>query len=128
MISTKIPSEIIVHSEIPILELAYENETSKKLSFEFLRVYSPSAEVTGHGQPTIQVGKKQVKIQSVETVGNYALKINFSDGHDTGIYSWKYFIWLYENYEKLWDQYLEKLKSINGSREKMIKNKEDNCN
>ena len=118
MVINKIPQEIIINSETSVMELIYENQISNKFPFEFLRVYSPSAEVTGHGQETIQVGKKHIKILDVETVGNYALKINFSDGHDTGIYSWKYLVWLYQNYEKLWDQYIEKLESINGSREK----------
>jgi len=81
------------------------------LSCEFLRVYSPSAEVKGHGpgQEVLQIGKEDVNITAIEPVGNYAIKLVFSDGHDTGLYSWDYLYDLASNYEALWLEYLGKL-------------------
>ena len=81
------------------------------LSCEFLRVYSPSAEVRGHGvgQETLQIGKEEVNISAIEPVGNYAVKLTFTDGHDTGLYSWDYLYYLGENYEALWLEYIGKL-------------------
>jgi DUF971 family protein len=81
------------------------------LSCEFLRVYSPSAEVRGHGpgQEVLQIGKESVNITGIEPVGNYAVKLIFSDGHDTGLYSWDYLYDLAKNYEALWLEYLGRL-------------------
>ena len=81
------------------------------LSSEFLRVHSPSAEVQGHSpeQAVLQVGKENVNINTIEPVGNYAIKIFFSDGHDTGLYSWQYLHMLAKNYQKLWTEYIGKL-------------------
>ena len=89
-----LPQNIIVHQQSKVLELAYENKTYQ-LPFEFLRVWSPSAEVRGHGvgQETLQTGKRDVLINNIEQVGHYAIKPVFSDGHDSGIFSWDY---LYE--------------------------------
>ena len=89
-----IPSNIVVHQQSKVLELSYENGQTYKLPFEFLRVLSPSAEVQGHGpgQETLQTGKRDVLIANIEPVGHYALKPSFSDGHDSGLYSWDFYI------------------------------------
>jgi DUF971 family protein len=109
------PSQIKLHTKSATLELVYGNE-SYHLTYEFLRVHSPSAEVKGHGKPVLQTGKKDVKIRGVEPVGNYALKISFDDGHDTGLYSWAYLLDLCENQETLWEAYLERMEAAGESR------------
>ena len=106
-----IPSNIVVHQQSKVLELSYENGSTYRLPFELLRVLSPSAEVQGHGpgQETLQTGKRDVLIASLEPVGHYALKPSFSDGHDSGLYSWDYLQYLCENQEELWKEHLNKL-------------------
>jgi len=106
-----IPINIVVHQQSKVLELSYENGNIYRLPFEFLRVLSPSAEVQGHGpgQETLQTGKRDVLIASLEPVGHYALKPSFSDGHDSGLFSWDYLQYLGENQEELWKEYLNKL-------------------
>jgi len=106
-----IPNNIVVHQQSKVLELSYENGKTYRLPFEFLRVLSPSAEVQGHGpgQETLQTGKRDVLIASLEPVGHYALKPSFSDGHDSGLYSWDYLQYLSENQEQLWKEHLDKL-------------------
>ena len=106
-----IPSNIVVHQQSKVLELSYENGQIYKLPFEFLRVLSPSAEVQGHGpgQETLQTGKRDVLIANIEPVGHYALKPRFSDGHDSGLYSWDFLYFLCENQEQLWKEHLDKL-------------------
>ena len=106
-----IPINIVVHQQSKVLELSYENGNIYRLPFEFLRVLSPSAEVQGHGpgQETLQTGKRDVLIASLEPVGHYALKPSFSDGHDSGLYSWDYLQYLGENQEELWKEHLNKL-------------------
>ena len=105
------PTEIHLHQKSRILELAYEDGTRFKLPCEYLRVYSPSAEVRGHGpgQDVLQIGKEDVNITAIEPVGNYAVKLVFSDGHDTGIYDWNYLYDLGLNQEAYWQNYLERL-------------------
>ena len=105
------PTEVKLHKKSAILELIYSNGERYELSAEFLRVHSPSAEVKGHGkgQEILQNGKKFVKICSVESVGNYALKLIFSDSHDSGIYTWSYLYDLAIHQKKYWDIYLKKL-------------------
>lgn len=105
------PSDIRLHQASRLLEIKFDNNMECMLSCEFLRVYSPSAEVRGHGhgQEVLQVGKEDVNITAIEPVGNYAIKIFFSDGHDTGLYSWDYLYELGERYEALWLEYLGKL-------------------
>lgn len=117
--SAVVPSKIKLHKQSQVLELHFGTEQFL-LPAEFLRVYSPSAEVKGHGpgQEVLQFGKKDVAINQLERAGNYALKIIFSDGHDTGIYTWSYFYELGKNHEKLWDDYLKKLYDAGKSREK----------
>jgi len=106
-----IPTNIVVHQQTKVLELAYENGSTYRLPFELLRVVSPSAEVQGHGpgQETLQTGKRDVLIANLEPVGHYALKPTFSDGHDSGLYSWDYLYFLCENHEQVWKEYLDKL-------------------
>jgi DUF971 family protein len=102
-----------------VLEIAFDDGRVFKLPFEFLRVYSPSAEVRGHGpgQEVLQTGKRNVEIRTLEPVGSYAVQPQFSDGHNTGIYSWDYLYELGQNQDELWSQYLEKLKAAGASRE-----------
>jgi DUF971 family protein len=89
------------------------------LPFELLRVYSPSAEVQGHGpgQEVLQVGKRDVQIQALEPVGHYAVKPTFSDGHDSGLFTWEYLAWLGANQDELWQNYLDRLAAAGASRD-----------
>ncbi len=105
------PTAIKLHQASKLLEIHFDNDTECMLSCELLRVYSPSAEVRGHGagQEVLQIGKEEVNIQAIEPVGNYAVKLVFSDGHDTGLYSWDYLYYLAENYQALWLEYIGKL-------------------
>jgi DUF971 family protein len=109
--NSPLPVDIRLHQASRLLEIKFDNNTECMLSCEFLRVYSPSAEVRGHGagQETLQIGKEIVNITAIEPVGNYAVKLVFSDGHDTGLYSWDYLYYLGENYEALWQDYITKL-------------------
>lgn len=106
-----IPNNIVVHQQSKVLELSYEDGSAYRLPFELLRVLSPSAEVQGHGpgQETLQTGKRDVVINGVEPVGHYALKPTFSDGHDSGLYTWDYLHFLCQNQEELWQEHLNKL-------------------
>jgi len=114
-----IPTNVIVHETSKVLELAYENGNSYRLPFEFLRVYSPSAEVRGHGpgQEVLQTGKRDVAIVNLEPVGHYALKPTFSDGHDSGLYSWEYLYDLCEHQDELWSDYLKRLELAGANRD-----------
>ena len=114
-----IPTNVIVHETSKVLELAYENGKNYRLPFEFLRVYSPSAEVRGHGpgQEVLQTGKRDVAIVNLEPVGHYALKPTFSDGHDSGLYSWEYLHDLCEHQDELWNDYLQRLESAGANRD-----------
>lgn len=105
------PTEISLHQASRKLELAFDDGTQGMLTCEFLRVYSPSAEVRGHGsgQEVLQVGKEDVNIEDIEPVGNYAVRLIFSDGHDTGLYSWDYLYDLVKNQASLWQAYLDRL-------------------
>lgn len=105
------PVEIKLHQKSRVLEISFNDGKSYRLACEYLRVYSPSAEVRGHGpgQEVLQEGKLEVQINAIEPVGNYAIKLVFSDGHDTGLYSWDYLYELGENQPRLWQQYLDKL-------------------
>ena len=119
MTAERIPTVITLHQKSRLLEVAFSDGTSFRLPYEFLRVYSPSAEVKGHGpgQEVLQTGKRNVDIRSLEPVGSYAVQPTFSDGHSTGIYSWEYLYELGENQEKLWQQYLAKLQAAGASRD-----------
>ena len=104
--------EITLHQKSRILEVAFDDGRAFRLPCEFLRVYSPSAEVRGHGpgQETLQTGKEEVEITAVEPVGNYAVKLVFSDQHDTGLYSWDYLHELGMHQDAMWQQYLDRLR------------------
>ena len=114
-----VPTEIKLHRKSATLELTYVEREPVILSAEFLRVHSPSAEVRGHGrgQEVLQTGKRYVAIKHIESVGNYAIKLSFDDGHDSGIYSWDYLLELGENEGSLWQDYLAKLQQAGQTRE-----------
>lgn len=116
---TPLPTEIKLHQSSRVLEVAFDDGKSFNLPYEFLRVYSPSAEVRGHGpgQETLQVGKREVGIHELEAIGNYAVQPTFSDGHATGIFSWDYLYDLGVNQTSLWDDYLRRLSAAGASRE-----------
>lgn len=113
-----IPSAIKLHKKSRILELVF-GEEHIKLSAEYLRVYSPSAEVKGHGpgEEVLQTGKINVGIDHIETAGNYAIKILFDDGHDSGIFSWEYLHQLGTNFDQNWQDYLHRLDAAGQSRD-----------
>ena len=114
-----VPTELRLHQKSRLLEIAFSDGSSFKLSYEFLRVHSPSAEVRGHGpgQEVLQTGKRAVDILGLEPVGSYAVQPSFSDGHSTGIYAWDYLHYLGENQERLWAEYLERLAAAGASRD-----------
>jgi DUF971 family protein len=116
---TPTPTEIKLHQKSRLMEIAFSDGRSFQLSYEFLRVYSPSAEVRGHGpgQETLQTGKRNVDITGIEPVGSYAVQPQFSDGHNTGIYSWDYLYDLGANREPLWQEYLDRLAAAGASRD-----------
>ena len=113
------PTEIKVHQVSKLLEISYDNGETFRLPFELLRVYSPSAEVRGHGpgQEILQVGKKDIALNKVDPVGNYAVQLHFSDGHNTGIYSWDYLHELGAGQTQLWQTYLERIATAGASRD-----------
>ena len=113
------PVELRLHQASRQLEIVFDEGTRGMLPCEFLRVYSPSAEVRGHGpgQEVLQVGKRDVTIEAVEPVGNYAIQPRFSDGHATGIYSWDYLYQLATGQEAMWQEYLQRLAAAGQSRD-----------
>jgi DUF971 family protein len=113
------PTEITLHQQSRALEIAFDDGARYRLPYEFLRVYSPSAEVRGHGpgQEVLQVGKKNIGVNGVEPVGTYALKILFDDGHDNGLYTWEYLQELGKYQDGMWHDYLTKLEAAGQSRE-----------
>lgn len=113
------PTEIKLHQASRVLEITYADGRVFKLPCEFLRVYSPSAEVRGHGpgQEVLQTGKKDVAITKVEPVGNYAVQLTFSDGHDTGIYSWDLLYEYGARQDEMWQLYLRRMEEAGASRE-----------
>ncbi len=117
--NTPRPTEIKLHQKSRILEIAFDDGSRFSLPCEYLRVFSPSAEVRGHGpgQEVLQVGKRDVEIKEIEPVGNYAVKLAFSDGHDTGLYSWEYLHELGEKQESSWKSYLARLEAAGASRD-----------
>jgi DUF971 family protein len=117
--ATPQPTEIKLHQQSRILEIAFADDSRFEFPCEFLRVYSPSAEVRGHGpgQETLQVGKKNVEITAIEPVGTYAINLTFSDGHDSGIYSFSYLYDLGKNQGSLWEEYLQRMEAAGASRE-----------
>lgn len=116
---TPTPSSLTVHSQSKVLEVAFSDGAQFRLPFELMRVYSPSAEVQGHGpgQETLQTGKREVEITEIESVGNYAILPRFSDGHDTGIFSWAYLYELGTEQDRLWVDYEARLAAAGLSRD-----------
>lgn len=111
--ATPIPTALTVRKQSRVLEIAFDDGAAFSLPFELLRVYSPSAEVRGHGpgQEVLQTGKRDVELTALEPVGNYAVQPHFSDGHNTGIFTWDYLYWLGANQPTLWSEYLARLEA-----------------
>jgi DUF971 family protein len=105
------PQNITVHSQSKVLEISFSDGAAFRIPFELMRVYSPSAEVAGHGpgQEVLQTGKRGVGLAGLEPVGNYAIQPAFSDGHDSGIFSWDYLYFLGSEQDKLWADYTARL-------------------
>lgn len=119
MSDVPVPIDIQLHTRSKTLELAYADKQYFQLSCEYLRVYSPSAEVKGHGrgQEVLQTGKIDVGINAIHPVGNYAIQFVFSDGHDSGIFSWRYLYELCQHQQAYWQDYLERLRLAGASRD-----------
>ena len=117
--ATPIPTEIKLHQQSKVMEISFDDGSNFTLPYEYLRVCSPSAEVRGHGpgQETLQTGKRNVDITAVEPVGNYAIKPVFSDGHDSGLFSWDTLYDLGRNQAKHWQDYLDRLAAAGASRD-----------
>jgi DUF971 family protein len=117
--SSPIPTEIKLHQQSKFMEVAFNDGSRFNLPFEYLRVFSPSAEVRGHGpgQEVLQIGKKNIDIKNIEPVGQYAVVLVFSDGHDSGIYSWDYLYDLGAKQDFYWQSYLRRMEEAGASRE-----------
>ncbi|KIO50076.1 gamma-butyrobetaine hydroxylase-like domain-containing protein [Nitrosospira sp. NpAV] len=113
------PTEIKLHRKSRLLEISFESGKTFQIPCEFLRVYSPSAEVRGHGpgQEVLQIGKKNVNINHIEPVGNYAIQLTFSDGHNTGLYSWDLLYDYGLHQDRMWQRYLDRMEEAGMSRE-----------
>jgi DUF971 family protein len=113
------PQALTVHGQSRMLEVSFSDGASFRIPFELMRVYSPSAEVQGHGpgQETLQTGKRGVELEALDPVGNYAVQPRFSDGHDTGIFSWDYLYFLGSQQERLWQDYADRLLAANIDRD-----------
>ena len=116
---TPTPTDLTVHGQSRILEITFSDGKSFRLPFELMRVYSPSAEVQGHGpgQEVLQTGKREVGVIELESIGNYAVKPVFSDGHDSGIFSWDYLYFLGSEQDRLWAEYTQRLEVAGVSRD-----------
>lgn len=116
---TPTPTALTVHQQSRVLEIAFSDGATFRLPFELLRVYSPSAEVQGHGpgQEVLQTGKREVEIVGLEPVGNYAVQPTFSDGHSSGLYAWDYLYYLGDQQEPLWADYLQRLEAAGATRD-----------
>ncbi|WP_421956359.1 gamma-butyrobetaine hydroxylase-like domain-containing protein [Polaromonas sp.] len=113
------PTALTVHSQSRVLEIAFSDGAQFRIPFELMRVYSPSAEVQGHGpgQEVLQTGKREVNVVELEPIGNYAVKPVFSDGHESGIFSWDYLYHLGSEQDRLWDDYTRKLQAAGANRD-----------
>ena len=116
---TPSPVNITVHSQSRVLEISFSDGAEFRIPFELMRVYSPSAEVAGHGpgQETLQTGKRDVTLNALEPVGNYAVQPAFSDGHESGIFSWDYLYFLGSQQDKLWADYTARLEAAGVDRD-----------
>ena len=119
------PTSITVHGQSRVLEIAFSDGAAFRIPFELMRVYSPSAEVQGHGpgQEVLQTGKRDVGLADLEPVGNYGVKPTFSDGHDSGIFSWDYLYFLGSQQEKLWADYTARLAAAGADRDQPMPEK-----
>ncbi len=119
------PTAITLHQQSRVLEVAFSNGQLFRIPFELMRVYSPSAEVKGHGpgQEVLQTGKRAVEVTALAAVGNYAVQPTFSDGHDTGIFSWDYLHFLGSQEAELWRQYEARLQAAGASRDEAMAEK-----
>ena len=117
--ATPHPSEIKLHRKSRSLEISFSDGKTFRFPCEFLRVHSPSAEVRGHspGQEVLQTGKKEVNINHIEPVGNYAIQLNFSDGHNTGLYSWDLLYDYGTHQDEMWQWYLDRMEKAGASRD-----------
>jgi len=117
------PTDLVVHQSTRQLEITFSDASSFKIPFELMRVYSPSAEVQGHGpgQEVLQTGKREVGVVGLEPVGNYGVKPVFSDGHDSGIFTWEYLYHLGLNESQLWAEYEERLQLAGVQRDEPMK-------
>ena len=117
--NTPTPQDITVHGASRVLEVSFSDGQTFKIPFELMRVYSPSAEVQGHGpgQEVLQTGKREVTIVELEPVGNYAVKPTFSDGHDSGLFTWEYLYFLGAQQEALWQEYAQRLQAAGRDRD-----------
>ena len=113
------PQDITVHSQSRVLEITFSDGATFRIPFELMRVYSPSAEVQGHGhgQEVLQTGKREVDLVALEPIGNYAVQPSFSDGHNTGIFSWDYLYFLGSQQDKLWADYTDRLRAAGVDRD-----------
>ncbi len=120
---TPLPTSITVHQQSRMLEVGFADGAQFRIPFELMRVYSPSAEVQGHGpgQEVLQTGKRDVGLNGLEPIGNYAVQPSFSDGHDTGIFSWDYLYFLGSQQEDLWRKYESRLKDAGANRDSPMK-------
>lgn len=117
------PTEIRLHQKSKILDITFSDGKKFQFSCEFLRVHSPSAEVSGHGpgQEVLQTGKKMINIRKIEPIGNYAIQLHFTDGHNTGLYSWDLLYNYGLNQDKIWQRYLQRMEEAGASREPDIR-------
>jgi DUF971 family protein len=116
---TPAPESLTVHGQSRVLEVGFSNGKIFRIPFELMRVYSPSAEVQGHGpgQEMLQTGKREVTIVDLESVGHYAIKPSFSDGHDTGLFTWEYLYFLGSQQDELWADYDKRLQAAGVERD-----------
>ncbi|MES2633303.1 MAG: DUF971 domain-containing protein [Pseudomonadota bacterium] len=123
--TTPIPEAITVHSQSRVLEVAFADGASFRIPFELMRVYSPSAEVQGHGpgQEVLQTGKRDVQLEALDPIGNYAVQPRFSDGHDTGIFSWDFLYFLGSQQDQLWADYNRRLQQAGVDRDSAMPEK-----
>jgi DUF971 family protein len=123
---TPYPNEIKLHRKSRLLEISFSDGKVFRFPCEFLRVFSPSAEVRGHspGQEVLQTGKKEVNINRIEPVGNYAIQLNFSDGHNTGLYSWDLLYDYGMHQDEMWQRYLDRMEKAGASRDPAARSRE----
>ncbi|MCE2879486.1 MAG: DUF971 domain-containing protein [Comamonadaceae bacterium] len=119
---TPAPTDLTLHARSRVLEIAFADGQRFRIAYELMRVYSPSAEVQGHGpgQEVLQTGKREVDIQDIEPVGHYAVRPRFSDGHDSGLFSWAYLYELGRDQDRLWAQYLKRLQDAGADRDAIM--------